>query len=81
MFDAYSANRFGPGRSAVIRQHGAVATSQPLAAQTGLQILRAGSDPGRDGVQSAIRENGNFLDFRLKLRYNIRTNNRFRLKK
>lgn len=44
MFDGYSPNRFGPGRSAVICQHGAVATSQPLAAQGGLQILKDGGN-------------------------------------
>ena len=40
MFDGYRPNQFGHGCSAVICKHGAVATSQPLAAQGGLQILR-----------------------------------------
>ena len=44
MFDDYCPNRFGPGRSAIICKHGAVATSQPLAAQAGLQILRDGGN-------------------------------------
>ena len=44
MFDGYRPSQFGPGRSAVICQHGAVATSQPLAAQGGLQILRDGEN-------------------------------------
>ena len=44
MFNGYSPNLFGPGRSAVICQHGAIATSQPLAAQGGLQILQKGGN-------------------------------------
>lgn len=44
MFDTYRPNQFGHGRSAVICRHGAVATSQPLAAQGGLQILREGGN-------------------------------------
>lgn len=53
MFDGYRPNQFGPGRSAVICQHGAVATSQPLAAQGGLQILREGGNAFDAAVTTA----------------------------
>ena len=53
MFDGYRPNLFGPGRSAVICQHGAVATSQPLAAQGGFQILRDGGNAFDAAVATA----------------------------
>ena len=67
MFDGYFPNRFGPGHSAVIGQHGAIATSQLSQVQ-----IR-----GVMGVLSGIEGKGNLLDFRLKLGYNIKTNMRF----
>jgi gamma-glutamyltranspeptidase/glutathione hydrolase len=41
-FDRHS--RFGPSRSVVMGKHGMVATSQPLAALTGVEILREGGN-------------------------------------
>ena len=50
MFGDYQPNRFGPSRSPIICKNGAVATSQPLAAQAGLKILQEGGN----AVDSAI---------------------------
>ena len=50
MFGDYQPNRFSPSRSPIICKNGAVATSQPLAAQAGLKIFQEGGN----AVDSAI---------------------------
>ena len=53
--------------------------TKPLAAQGELQMSRVRIQ-GVLGVQLAIETAENLIDFRLKLRYNITTNMRLRLK-
>lgn len=47
------ANSFGPSRSAVVCLHGAVATSQPLAALAGVQALQSGGSAADAAVAAA----------------------------
>ena len=53
MFGDYQPNRFGPSRSPIICKNGAVATSQPLAAQAGLKILQEGGNAVDSAVATA----------------------------
>ena len=54
---AFATNRFGPSRSAVMCRHGAVATSQPLAALAGVQALQQGGTATDAAVTAAAMLN------------------------
>jgi gamma-glutamyltranspeptidase / glutathione hydrolase len=47
-------SRFRSHRSPIVARHGAVATSQPLAAQAGLRVLQAGGNAADAAVVTAI---------------------------
>jgi gamma-glutamyltranspeptidase/glutathione hydrolase len=50
-------NRFGPSRSPVMARHGIVVTSQPLAAEVGIEILRQGGNAVDSAVAAAAMLN------------------------